>query len=106
ASAAYSGRANGIAFASTARDPVRVCRGGTSAHKQHDRGACMIAPDHRVDLRRVRRTARHERIGVLQSTLLQLISALAVSGAVQAQAGPPITIVNALPPSTVCPNGN
>jgi hypothetical protein len=66
----------------------------------------MIATNHRVDLRRLRRTARNDRIGILRSTLLQLISALAVSGAVQAQAGPPITIVNALPPSTVCPNGN
>jgi hypothetical protein len=38
--------------------------------------------------------------------VLGLLVALGACWAIDAQAGPPITIANALPPSPVCPNGN
>src|SRR5262245_474183 len=42
----------------------------------------------------------------LVSAALLVIAGFGLAWAIDAHAGPPITIVNALPPSTVCPNGN
>jgi hypothetical protein len=42
----------------------------------------------------------------LVSGALGLIVMLRLGWTVDAQAGPPITVINALPPSTVCPDGN
>jgi len=54
---------------------------------------------------RQRRSRRPDRLWLVRSSVA-LVAALGLTWTIDAQAGPPITIVNALPPSTVCPGGN